>query len=63
MEEETINHALFLCIHAFAIWRYCGIPTSMIQSWVIEDNITALFYIMNGVSYNEPMHTLSIWTL
>ena len=45
MEEETINHLMFLSPHVLAIWRCSGIPVHDIQSFDMEQNIAALFNI------------------
>ena len=49
LEDESINHVLFLCPHATAIWRCSGIISVHLFSKTLEDNIQLLFSIMESL--------------
>lgn len=49
-EEESINHALFKCPHAFAIWRCSNSPLVSQFSDNLEENINLIFQLMNDLS-------------
>lgn len=63
LEEEAINHVLFSCPHAQATWRCSGLPVLNIQSQNLEDNISALFDIMNDADIPSRIPKLSFWVL
>lgn len=46
MNEETINHVLFLCPHAFATWKCSGLLLQDIQSAELEQSIDTLFTLL-----------------
>ena len=62
-EEETINHALFKCPHAFAIWRCSDNPLVSQFSDNLEDNISLLFKLMDDLNENDDLRLQSFWTL
>lgn len=62
-EEETINHALFKCPHAFAIWRCSNSPLVSQFSDNLEDNLGIMLQLMKDLN-EDKMHRLqSFWTL
>lgn len=63
MEDETINHVLFLCPHAQATWRCSGLPLFNLQSSNLEENISALFAFMNNVDTSKKISKFSFWVL
>lgn len=61
MEEDTINHLMFLSPHVLAIWRCSGFPVHDIQSFDLEQNITALFNIYKSKETSKDLSNLSFW--
>ncbi|WZZ89195.1 hypothetical protein YC2023_117774 [Brassica napus] len=59
VEEETINHVLFICPQAQATWRCSGLPFLNFQSQDLEENISSLFALMN--STNIPTISWVLW--
>lgn len=63
LEEETINHVLFLCLHAFATWRCSGLPLHGIQSTDLEQNIAELFNMLHRRNIPSSISKLSFWLI
>lgn len=63
LEEETINHVLFLCPHAFAIWRYSGLSVRNLQSDDLESNILVLLDIMKSEEIENSLRRLPFWLM
>ena len=63
LEEETINHVLFLCPHALATWRCSGLPLNGIQSHDLERNIAELFFLLHRRDTPSAVSKLTFWLL
>ena len=62
-DDETINHILFMCPHAKAMWRCSGILPSHVFTLNLEDNLQALFGFMESLLENESERQLVFWIL
>lgn len=63
VEEETINHVLFLCPHAQATWRCSGLPYSSLLSLNLEENISVLFELMHKEDRPASLSKYAFWML
>ncbi|KAL1194891.1 hypothetical protein V5N11_020015 [Cardamine amara subsp. amara] len=64
LEEETINHVLFLCPHAQNIWRCSNVPSQRLQqpSQILEDNLWLLLEFHCTSNLPIELHLLPFWT-
>ena len=63
LDDESINHVLFLCPHAYAIWRCSGMLVTQNFSNNLEDNIRNLFGVMESMGDHEINKLLVFWML
>lgn len=63
MNEETINHVLFLCPHALATWKCSGLLLHDIQSAELEQNIATLFTLLKRQDTATQICKLSLWVI
>ncbi|KAG2310874.1 hypothetical protein Bca52824_022431 [Brassica carinata] len=61
LEEETINHMLFVCPHALAIWRCANNPLANSFKDNLEDNLAMMFDQI--VSVEVQMSLSSFWII
>ncbi|KAG2263501.1 hypothetical protein Bca52824_070580 [Brassica carinata] len=62
-DEETINHVLFTCPHATAMWRCSCILPYHVFTLNLEENLQALFDFMKSLSESESNRLLVFWIL
>ena len=63
MNEETINHVLFLSPRAFATWKCSGLLLQDIQSAELEQNIATLFTPLKRQDTVTQICKLSLWVI
>lgn len=59
--DETINHLLFDCHHAQAIWKSAGFTDFDSANNVLEDNIRRIFQIKDTQTLREEDRLLPFW--
>lgn len=62
LDEETINHALFLCPHANAVWRCFDLSVAQLFTDSLEDNFEVLFSLQHSNDHSH-IRRLSFWVV
>ncbi|CAN7092201.1 unnamed protein product, partial [Brassica rapa subsp. narinosa] len=63
VEEETINHVLFECPHAIAIWRISHLPIGNMLTRDLEENIKLMMRFMVDNKEDTRIGLLPFWII